>query len=193
MRVMKVLLLTGIIAVSGCRQNTDEQRYINYINDPKYKITQKITVGDVQATIKWLPLKYRQFRKIKSAEDSSMASNDDFYFFDVRFDKSKGEKPSREKLLYLNFDMQDDFVLLAGADSVAPAICQKIENGVSGSYQYLLAFEKLRQTQEEDFSVFYKDKIFGIGTMAFVYLQKDIKRIPALKEKKGNEILSKTP
>ncbi len=181
---MKVLFAAGVIVMTGCKQAVTEQGYINYINDPKYKITQQIKVGDVQATVKWLPAAYRQLKNKKTGIDTT-GTDDGFYFFDVRFDKTGGEKPSDEKILYLNFDMQGDFMLLDGSESILPVICQKIENGTPGSYQYMLAFEKkARMEEESDFSVLYKDKVFGIGTIAFVYRKKDIQKIPKLKQEK---------
>jgi hypothetical protein len=63
-----------------------------------------------------------------------------------------------------------------------PSICQKIENGIPGSYEYMLAFDKTGiDDRNDNFSVVYTDKIFGIGAVAFVYDQHDIKRIPKLK------------
>jgi hypothetical protein len=68
-------------------------------------------------------------------------------------------------------------------DSVPAAICQKIENGKGGSYEYLLAFDKVKSNRSnEDFTIIYNDKIFGMGSVAFVYKQNDIKNIPALKK-----------
>ena len=106
-----------------------------------------------------------------------------FCHFDVKFNKEGTEKPTKEKLLYLNFDMQNDFVLLVNdRDSIAPSICQKIENGTPGSYEYVVVFEK--GTDEwKNFTLFYHDKIFSIGTVSFVYSEKDILKIPGINEK----------
>lgn len=86
--------------------------------------------------------------------------------------------------------MQNDFVMLINGDSVIPVICQKIENGKSGSYEYLMAFEKENlQKKEDDFTVFYHDKIFGMGTIAFVYDQNDIKNTVLKKLKPTDETI----
>ena len=132
---------------------------------------------------KFLPVSYRSL--IGNKQDSIVQEDDRFYYFNVKFDKKAGDKPAKEKVLYLNFDMQNDFVLLVNdLDSIAPAICQKIENGIAGSYEYMVVFEK--QNGEElskDMTLFYHDKIFSIGTVAFVFNGKDIKKIPKLKAK----------
>lgn len=174
--------LTAIIALgcilAACHLPDSQQRYINYINDPDHKITQKITIGDVQVSIKWLP---EDYRKLNTPDSGAAPTGEGFHYFDIRFEKAAGDKPSKEKILYLDFDMQQDFVLLQGADSVKPSFCQRIENGTPGSYQYMLVFEKKQTGDNEDFSVVYKDKIFSIGNINFVYNKEDIKKIPNLK------------
>jgi hypothetical protein len=166
----------------GCKNKTPEEKFADYVSNPKNKITQVIKVGETQARLKLLTDEYRN--SLVGADTVTTEGSGVYYYFNMRFDKSVGDKPDKQKTLYLDFDMQNDFVMLVNNDSVPAAICQKIENGRAGSYEYLLAFEKRnRKKEEEDFTVFYHDKIFGIGTIAFVYKQEDIKKIPALKTK----------
>ncbi len=184
--------LIAILLIAGCKTKMSESIYVDYINDPKNKIMQKIKIGEVQASMKWIPDDYYRLASKRSNPEVGSEKQNDLYFFDAKFEKTTGEKPVKEKLLYLDFDMQNDFVLLLGKDSVAPAICQKIENGISGSYEYMLAFEKPPVQEEKDgFTVIYNDKIFGIGTIAFVYNKDDIKKIPKLKAKTTNEVSAK--
>lgn len=173
-----------IVLIAGCKTKISEKGYADYINDPENKITQKIKIGEVQASMKWIPQEYYRRMNRKNEQFADSVEQNGLYYFDAKFEKTAGEKPVKEKLLYLNFDMQNDFVLLLGKDSIAPAICQKIENGIPGSYQYMLAFESQgKEIGNNDFTVIYNDKIFGIGTVAFVYNQDDIKKIPKLKSK----------
>jgi len=181
-----------IILFTGCKAKMSERGYSDYINDPENKITQKIKIGEVQASMKWIPPEYHLLVSKKNGRVADSSAQDGLYYFDAKFEKTTGEKPVKDKLLYLDFDMQNDFVLLLGKDSVAPSICQKIENGISGSYEYMLAFEsKGKEKDKNDFTVIYNDKIFGIGTIAFVYNQDDIKKIPKLKAKNPNEVSNK--
>ncbi len=184
---MKVSMITRglvlLIAIAGCKTKTPEQRFTDYVNDPDNKITQVIKIGETQATIKLLTQEYRNFMD-SSSTGKPDTSEEKYYYFNIRFDKNVGDKLEKEKMLYLNFDMQNDFVMLRNADSVPAAICQKIENGKGGSFEYIVAFEKgTGKHQGDDFTVFYNDKIFGIGSVAFVYRKKDIEKIPALKTK----------
>jgi hypothetical protein len=134
---------------------------------------QKITIGNVTATIKWMPSNYRKIT-------DSLADKTAYNYFDIKFDKAGENKLTKEKIMYLDFDMQKDFTIVNGTDSIPPAICQRIQNGYGASYEYMLAFERQTKNDPGDFTVVYKDEIFGIGTIAFVYRQEDIKKIPTL-------------
>jgi len=176
------ILVMGLLFMSACKQKSPEEKLKNFVEDPDNKITQRITVGDVGIITKYLPASYRALAG--EANDSTKKEKENFYYFDVKFNKQSTDKLAKEKLLYLNFDMQNDFVLLVNnRDSIAPAICQKIENGTAGSYEYMIVFEK-GEEQWKNFTLFYHDKIFAIGTVSFVYNEKDILKIPGLKEGK---------
>jgi hypothetical protein len=162
-----------MMVLAGCVHKTARQQLVDFVNDPGNKIVQSIKIGDVNITTKWLPKHYR--------DPKSATPDDDYYYFDVRFEKEKAFKPTKDKVMYLDFDMQKDFVMGCAGDSIAPSICQKIENGMTGSYQYMVAFEnRNKDIKQNDFVLVYNDKIFGIGSIAFVYKKNDIKKIPGL-------------
>ena len=177
------------LLIISCTHRSPQQRLAAFINDPGNKIVQHIQVGDVTVVSKWLPFQYRNGQL---ATDNAVPTPDnppsegrtpheDYCYFNVRFEKVAVEKPANDKVLYLNFDMQNDFTLVCAGDSLSPVICQKIENGISGSYEYIVAFENRdNRLSKNDFSLYYKDKIFGLGNIAFVYSQKDIRKIPGI-------------
>jgi hypothetical protein len=167
--------MAGMLLVISCTNLTPQQRLAAYVNDPENKIVQSIQVGDVKAIAKLLPAQYRD------PQPQSSKSNEEYCYFNVRFEKNTLEKPANEKLLYLNFDMQNDFTMFCAGDSISPVICQKIETGVSGRYEYLVAFHNDdNRLSKNDFTLYYKDKIFGLGVIAFVYSQKDIRQVPKI-------------
>jgi hypothetical protein len=174
---MKGIWVVFFLACLGCRHKTPQQKFADYINDPENKITQKITVGNVTSTLKWMLSDYRRLI------DTTIEEMDGYNYFNIKFEKGGENKLAKEKIMYLDFDMQNDFALVSGKDSVLPAICQRIQNGHASSYEYMLAFEKKRKNDKVDFTVVYKDKIFGIGTIAFVYKLEDINKIPTLAAK----------
>jgi len=176
----KLTLLLLVIVAFSCRGKTNFHDYLAYLNDPRHKITQQIKVGNIQVTLKLIP-EFLQNISFQSYSDIPKGNNS-YYLFDIRFDKVNGEKPSKEKLLYMDFDLQKDFAMQIGRYTLFPAICQKIENGIPGSYQYLIAFPKGGRSEKDfDFGLLYEDKVFGVGTIAFLYKKDDIKKIPVIK------------
>jgi hypothetical protein len=168
-----------LILMASCTQRNAEEQLKSFVDDPDNKITQRITVGKTGVVVKFLPTSYRSLIGQTSFTGDD---KDRFYHFDVTFNSNTNEKPAKEKLLYLDFDMQKDFVLLVNdKDSVGPAICQKIENGIAGCYEYQVVFEKNGNERWDEFTLLYNDKIFGTGTTAFVYKENDIQKIPGLK------------
>jgi hypothetical protein len=170
------LIWTGIFLIlMACGHKSPRQLFAEYINNPENKITQKIKIGNVTATVKWMPAGYRRMI-------DSLAELDEYDYFNIKFDKTGENSPDKERLMYLDFDMQNDFAIVKGKDSILPSICQRIQSGRSSSYEYMVAFERTKN-DKEDFTVVYKDKMFGIGTVAFVYRQADINKIPTLAAK----------
>lgn len=176
-RLLYHTMIVGVCILAACNQTGEEDRYFRFINNPENKIFQTIKVGNIQASLKWLPAEYRN---LLSKKDNDVVYNDDLYYFNAIIDKTDQAQSNESKAAYLNFDMQQDFVMFSGKDSIAPLICQKVENGKENSYEYIIAFEPLER--DKDFMVIYNDKIFGIGTIAFVYAQEDLNRIPQLKK-----------
>jgi hypothetical protein len=173
---MKLIRIGIFLVIAGCSHKTRQQSFVDFINNPENKITQKIKVGNVTAILKWQPPEY--LKMMDSTTVKTDSSSNQFYYFDAKFEKPGNDKLSKEKIMYLDFDIEKDFTLINGRDSIPASICQRIQNGQADNYEYLLAFEK---RDNNDFTVAYNDKIFGIGTVAFVYRQADIQKLPMLK------------
>src|SRR5687767_6592525 len=104
---MKIMGIIMLMLLFACRQKAPELRLKSYVDDPDNKITQTITIGGVGIVTKFLPASYRLL--MVNQQDSILKEDDRFYYFNVKFDKKAGNKSAKEKVLYLNFDMQKDF------------------------------------------------------------------------------------
>lgn len=158
-----------VLILVSCSVKTADQRFREYINNPANKILQQVNAGSMTVTAKFITEMGKRFL------------TNDYYYFNITFDRGVSDKLPHEKLLYADFDMHQDFFLVTETDSCTPAICQKIENGLPGKYEYILAFEPRKK--DKDFILVYRDKIFGIGTVDFAYKKKDIDKIPGIKTK----------
>jgi hypothetical protein len=123
---------------------------------------QEIKIGAVQMTTRLMPR--------KENEDGSIL------YFNVRIDKPDEKRFEKDKILYLDFDMLQDFVLDVDQHHIIPSICQKVENGKANSFEYIVAFEASNKDFfKKELTLVYNDKVFGIGKLAFVYNPSDTK------------------
>lgn len=182
---MRVCAMFIILTIVGCRSKTDRERLDEFVNDESNKVTQKITVGNTSVTSKWLPSNYRAIKMLGMdlTEDSQQHSSYAYYM--VRFDKNGGQAFEASKTAYLDFDIGQDFTMVTAIDSLAPVICQRVANGRTDSYEYLLAFSKgEEELKDRGATLVYKDKMFSIGTIAFVYNKEIFQQLPVIKKEK---------
>jgi hypothetical protein len=159
---MRFMFLFSMLIAIGCGKGSTKR-----LEDLKKEWIQTIKVGDVWLTTRVLP------------KVNNTASENHLIYFNVKIEKVTESLPEKEKLLYLNFDMQKDFTLLIGHDSISSVFCQRIENGIRGSYEYVVAFEEGSKNLSDTYSLIYNDQIFGIGTVEFLYHSKELKKLRA--------------
>jgi hypothetical protein len=150
----KIFCIVGLLSLMACVQKPVKNNLETVRQD---KFLKRIKIGDTEAIAKMQP------------GGKERNGNNEFVYFNIKFNKTGASTFNKEKILYLNFDMQKDFVLLKNRDSVAAVFCQRIENGIKNNFEYIIAFEKNSAFTEEPISLIYHDKIFSIGTVAFVY------------------------
>lgn len=87
-----VLLLLAI----GCKNKSQEQLFLDYINSPKNKITQQIKIGETEATLKLLTDEYRNFSK-RDQEGNTDERNNGYYYFNMKLVKTKEKSLKKKK------------------------------------------------------------------------------------------------
>lgn len=158
-RFMLLLLLSAGCGQIGANKDTDSAN------------VRSITVGDTKVIAKCMDKSYGSHGVLKKlVADTTASKQPQYWYFNVKLEKNGNTPFNKDKVLYMNFDMQPDFTLVDGCDSIPAAFCQRIENGIKENYEYMLAFENNnRPSKPGNQTLVYKDKLFGIGTVAFVY------------------------
>lgn len=90
-------------------------------------------------------------------------------YFLIRMNRPGAERMEKEKSLYLDFDIQQDFLLLSHKDSIQAGFTQRVQSGVSDRYEFVVAFDTSNAKIRKPTTFIYKDQIFGIGTISFVF------------------------
>lgn len=154
------LILVGCDDLSGDRANKLK------VNE---RFKQSIQIGNIKVATTILPGDKISGENINTGYDTISNGGEGLLNFNVMIEKQDAIKVPKEKQLYLDYDMQKDFVLVDNGDTLMPVFCHRIENGRINNYEYILSFEKKNDPSDKNFTLFYNDNIFGIGSIAFPY------------------------
>ncbi len=94
--------------------------------------------------------------------------------------KLKNESEYYSRIEYFSFNMQNDFILLDGTDTLN-CLLYHFERvyGLSNSATMILGFEKRKN--KADLKILFNDKVFNSGNIILNIKQSDIDNIPKLK------------
>lgn len=159
---MKNFIFLPFIILFGC--HNQEQSRMEML---KKRGIQEIKIGNMVLTARLLS---------KYGADTT---DNSIIYLNIHLKRLNGDALSKEKTLYLDFDIEHDFVLLQNKDSISPVFCQRIANGQKNDFEYIVAFDRLANVSAKELDFLYNDKLFGIGTVAFVYNLEELKKIQA--------------
>ncbi len=132
--------------------------------------TQVVREGPVVMSAKYLPRNYLQ--AVDEKRNIEKSDYEYMYYFDFELNVGDDMQLGKNKVTYMNFDIQNDFMLTVGKELLSPVICQKIEKGFSSSYKYIVVFENKQMKENEKLVFTYKDKIFALGEKHFYFEDK---------------------
>lgn len=102
--------------------------------------------------------------QIMAMDDSSNDQHSISYRARLIPDKQLMEGKTREEKNALYYQMDSCFYFTVGGVKTYAALVQPIANGVSGSYEYLLQFEKPKLLNTDTMSFVYQDKYINKKT-----------------------------
>lgn len=155
-----------------CCTNSKKQdnQLMSYLKNQKKHFIKKVIVNNSEITIQYLPKQLEMMVNKKKGFDSVNESYDDFLYFKANIYKRDFKTDDRSTVNYLNFLIQDDFKLVNVSDTITPAICQRVSNGIKDDNEYMVVFTKPKNLSDK-FSLIYDDKLFGLGKQKFTYDQ----------------------
>lgn len=178
------VLLACVVAFCSCHRNTAAKDLITYVNDPGNGITQEQDIRDNHLQLQYIPSTL-QVLSVNGTELSATALQqekqkyDSFMYFRFSILNSV-YKPAGDTLNYLNFNMQDDLMLVTDNKDTVPCVFyQKIAGANKFNNEFIVVFEKPLQ-EMSDFHFVYTDKVFGLATRSFPFRRADLDHIPQL-------------
>src|SRR5690606_23048240 len=133
------------------------------------------TIGDLSFIAQYKPEVYLQAQNIvRGSEVQKRDKKEEYLHFNFRIESNatplQHGNPSKEayfqRLSYLTFDIEQDFRLLEGQDTLYPATFQFVQNYSLAPYiDYVISFKRKNSTKsvKEEIYFIYDDKVFGVG------------------------------
>jgi hypothetical protein len=97
-----------------------------------------------------------------------------FYYFKFNIKTATIEK-DKELLQYMNYQMQQDFVLRLRGDSILSVFYQPVPKAFGNNYEYLVAFEHGTANDQpfEEMEFIFDDHVISNKPIVFPYTSKD--------------------
>jgi hypothetical protein len=195
------LLLFILITAAAIRcsvQHVSPREYMKWVKDEENGLRVSKEIGDYKFTLQYKPCEFEALLHLgdkplaKKQLDSAVASIKDIQFFtlcinspgknDPAKDISIDEADYNQRLNYLMFEMQKDFFLVDGKDTLSCLFYHYERNfNVSPENNILLGFERdTLEKEPADKTLIYDDKILETGPVMLTIRSNNIKAVPVL-------------
>lgn len=179
MRFIQLTIL--ILALQSCTNvKKQDNQLMSYLKNEKNQLTKKVIVNNSEITVKYIPKEVEMMVNKEKGFDTVNENYDDFLYFKVNIYKRDSKTEDKNTINHLNFYIQNDFKLVNISDTITPAICERINNGIKDDNEYMVVFTKPVKLSDK-FSLIYDDKLFGVGKQEFAYNTNKFKKISSLK------------
>lgn len=178
------VLLACLTIFAGCGNHVAPGEILSYINTPSNGIVKEASINNDHVYLKYIPTDVQLLSDkasgMPAAELKDMRSRyDSFMYFRMTI-QQEGESPVATQLHHLNFDMQEDLMLVAAnGDTIPSTFCQKIVNGQRKQHEFMVVFERT-VAAGSDFRFVYLDRTFGWPPVSLGFKGKDLANIPQL-------------
>lgn len=192
----KVLYIAILSAASisgvGCRHAVSGDSLMAYMADPSHGLIQQMSSKDMHVTAQYLPTAYQLWRDVRTGDirseseaDSAERDYDRFLYFRILI---RPQTVNHSLSNYYNFDIRSEFTMIAGKDTMACSLCERITNGNEAINEYVLAFPRTGEVASATGSRFrhgviilYSRFLLGLPPLTFEFSRKELNRIPKLK------------
>lgn len=189
-----------LFMITGCKQTMNPASYVQWVEDPANGLRIMKDTRDYLFDLQYKPppliaLKEQANDQINQfAFQKALSELQGLRYFDLRISRKDGlelleaaksaEKDIQQISNYLAGDMQYDFVLTAGNDTL-PCLLFHTEagGGVSPVKTFLLAFDTLFAHTNRDLNLVYTDWLLGCGDISFTIKKENLHNIPVFNPK----------
>lgn len=196
---MKVTFLTILLfAMISCENKSSPVEYKEYVESETNGLRVKSVKQKLEFTLQFKPIDYillnEQIKLLDKSEilmRRNALGNMQYYNFRIKSDgtfrvldyKCKDDVDYFKRIAYCSGDIQRDFYILQGTDTLQCKLFNFVRNYEMAPYiDFVLAFEGAKKsTLDESRSFIYEDKIFGVGTITLQISKNSLEKLPSLK------------
>ncbi|HEY1039938.1 MAG TPA: hypothetical protein VGF30_11060 [Bacteroidia bacterium] len=177
-----ILVIVGVVFQS-CKRDCNE--YINAVESKENGLLQEKEINGIIYSIQYQPVDYILYNEFKTCDLNVPAIQKrkeelgNLLYFELKI-KAKdntdvlmknldNKDQYYDRLNYCSFDMQDDFSVINGGDTVISSLYHFQNNyGLHSHVSFMLAFDKAKQATDVC-KMYYKDYAFGNGAILFEF------------------------
>ena len=171
------------------------QQYLVWCQTAENGLKQSKEMGNLRFIAQYKPSDFISAQKYKVEQQQIKKQETESYlYFNFRIeDKDKQQTPLKhqnptqdqyyQRLNYLSFDMEKDFYVLEGSDTLSIAKFQFVQKYSLAPYiDYVLGFKRKDKTSaiKGPIRLIYQDRAFGNGKIQLLFEKEQLERIPAL-------------
>ena len=190
-------ILIFVFTFFSCTKKKSPIGYINWVDNEDNGLVKIQQNNKSKITCKYTPSEYVVLKQFNPSDiDTSIFSSEvtainNLYHFILRFENLDGSNFMKDnyttaenfnmKSTYLSFDINKDLKLIIGEDTMSCALNHYERTYSNTPYeQVLIAFPK-NESQIEDMTLIFNDRVFGFDRTKFFFSKNDLKNIPNLK------------
>lgn len=200
MRAFNYIAILFFILLSGCAvHELAPADYMQWVKDEENGLHVSKRMGDHIFSLQYKPSEFEALLHMKNNEVSRLRLNQatasmnelQYYTFCISSPGKKDPAASaavddadyNQRLNYLMFDMQNDFMLIDGKDTLTCAFYHYERNfNVSPDNNILLGFEQVNTSNQiQDKTILYDDHLLETGAVLLTIKAEDLKSVPTLK------------
>jgi hypothetical protein len=199
---MKSALIGGFISVllfSACAEKTlPPAEYMSWVKDEAHGLCVRKQVDRHLFTLQYKPCAYEALLHSREKDLDQKKLNElmeplkEIQYFTLTIESDDHKDPAgstatdeadyQQRLNYLMFEMQPDFALIDGDDTLACAFYHYERNyNLAPENHILLGFESKAGEEAKNKTLLYDDHLLGIGLVQITIEATEIKEIPKLK------------
>lgn len=172
------------------------QEYLMWCADKNNKLNKSKDIADLRFDLSYMPapcmayleLRTETYNFLKFQEACNHYSDMSYFNFKLEIIDGTGEllkyklqSPSQydQRVKYMSFDMQKDFCLVQGKDTLFPGLFHFERIFEVAPYStVMVAFDNKQFNKESEFTIIYNDKLFEKGFVKFNYKNKQLINLP---------------